>query len=155
MDAFTNQADQAKSRWQKAGGKVATASILKLAATAAADERENPEAEPEPEKPPTECEVMVEKVRQLIYGDKPEEKPELIDPDNPSPRESEEGDADKERAADKAKRCGKRLVWVLLILQRVTTSCSLECRTFSPQYRSNKSYIYHFNNIKLENYISD
>ena len=116
MDAFTNQADQAKSRWQKAGGKVATASILKLAATAAADERENPEAEPEPEKPPTECEVMVEKVRQLIYGDKPEEKAELIDPDNPSPRESEEGDADKERAADKAKRCGKRLVWVLLIL---------------------------------------
>ena len=71
-------------------GKVATASILKLAATAAADERENPEAEPEPEKPPTECEVMVEKVRQLIYGDKPEEKPELIDPDNPSPRDSEE-----------------------------------------------------------------
>ena len=59
---------------------------------------------------------MVEKVRQLIYGDKPEEKPELIDPDNPSPRDSEEGDANKERAADKAKRCGKRMVWVLLIL---------------------------------------
>ena len=97
MEAFSNEADLAKNRWKRAGGKSLTMSIMKLAAADFAARPEEEKAKVVEVVPPTECERLVEQVRFKLYGEKPPEKPKgLIDVPEPEKEEADSDDDDKE-----------------------------------------------------------